>query len=159
MKILFLDDNLERHKKFRQTSIGCTVDFAADADTILDFLKSDPIEYNMIFLDHDLAAEHENKILADVKDGRYVVKQMIEMGLHELISSTLIVIHSLNQVGSKEMENLLTEAGFTEVHRVPFAWSRFKMKGDQVSFPQLKENHMIAGEIDRLDAEENDDTE
>jgi len=137
MRILFLDDNKHRHNTFRQKAIGCVVDAAFDAQQAISFLREKK-EYEMIFLDHDLDAEIEGICHEDIEDGRFVVKQMIEMELHVEMQDVAIVVHSLNGAGAAQMISMLTSAGFTNVHRVPFAWTRFTREDKQVSFPPMR---------------------
>lgn len=137
MRILFLDDNKHRHATFRQKSIGCVVDAAYNAQQALSFLREKKEDYAMIFLDHDLDAEIEGICHEDIEDGRFVVRKMIEMELHNEMQDVAIVVHSLNGDGAQQMISMLVSAGFTNVHRVPFAWTRFLRDGQQVSFKEM----------------------
>ncbi len=130
MRILFLDDNNQRHEKFKQTSIGCVVDFVYDAISCIDKLKEKAGEYDLIMLDHDLDAEIEGSFdqNEDEQNGLFVTNWMVNNKLHEAIADTAIVIHSLNEVGRRRMASTLTAGGFVNVHVVPFGWSGLRKK-------------------------------
>ena len=140
MRILFLDDNPERHRVFKQRTIGCTVDSVFNADTCLEFLRKSGTEYDVIFLDHDLDATLENKIVEGEKDGRYVVRKMIEEGITEGLVYTKIVIHSLNRPAAERMEAALKGAGIKEAKAIPFAWTTFTFDrhSKEISFPKAE---------------------
>lgn len=134
LRILFLDDNKERHRVFQQRSIGCLVDHVFDADSALDKLRSEYRDYDIIFFDHDLDAELENQIVHGVKDGRYVIRQMIEENLIEKHKDALFVIHSLNRVAAIEMGSMMDSCGIINYRIVPFAWSKFSFEERKISF-------------------------
>lgn len=122
MRILFLDDNEKRRQAFKQNSIGCVVDFACNADEALAFLLGEQT-YDLIMLDHDLGGPmEEGLLLEDAKDGRYVVKGLVDSKKH---LDTTIVVHSLNGAGAEVMLFHLVLAGY-EAHYLPFGWRRFK---------------------------------
>lgn len=122
MRIMFLDDNENRRKAFKQRSIGCVVDFACNADEALAFLLGEQ-SYDLIMLDHDLGGPaEEGLLLEDAKDGRYVVKGLVESKKH---LDTTIVVHSLNGAGAEVMLFHLVQAGY-EAHYLPFGWRRFE---------------------------------
>jgi len=123
MRILFLDDNKERHRIFKQKSIGYTVDTVWTAQEAIEKLLDEEIEYDLIMLDHDLDAETENQLNDKEEDGRFVVKKLAESGRHKDAS---IVIHSLNSAGRKNMKSVLDQAGYKWVHDLPFAWEKFE---------------------------------
>jgi len=102
MKILVLEDNIYRIKKFQQELIGHIVDFAATANAAIDFLNDNL--YDIIFLDHDLGGK-ENIDSKEENTGYTVAK---------FISTTfsvkpIIVIHSCNPIGAKNINKLLSK--------------------------------------------------
>ncbi len=117
MKILFLDDNKDRHKTMRQNSIGLSVSFVFNAQEAITQMKEN--EFDLIMLDHDLDYLTNNEINEDEEDGRFVARWMAENGRH---TSTPVIIHSLNIAGAEGMKYVLEEKGFEEVHCLPFAW-------------------------------------
>ena len=131
MRILFLDDNKERHKAFQQRAIGCIVDYAWDADEAMTLLGSGK-EYDLIMLDHDLGGpEAEGFLLDDGKDGRTVAGFIAEQ--HPKHEKATIVVHSLNDAGGMIMISVLRNKGFI-AHRVPFAWRMFEKTENGITF-------------------------
>ena len=123
MKVLFLDDSIERHRAMRINSLGANVDFVFNAEEALNLLKKN--SYEMIMLDHDLGGEDENKI---VPDGYYVASYMARnMPQHK---ETPIIIHSLNGAGAERMKLVLDKAGYMYIHIIPFAWNKIMVRND-----------------------------
>lgn len=121
MKILFLDDSGYRHKEFRQNSIGNPVMHVWNAEQCIHCLGHE--SYDMIFLDHDLDETKQGLILDGERDGRYVCRELVKFP--SIDRQTPIIIHSLNYPAAEQMRDILGEAGFTKVLRVPFAWELF----------------------------------
>jgi hypothetical protein len=120
MKILFLDDNLERHKTFMSNNrVGNTLLQAFTAHQALSFMLLHE-DIDAIYLDHDLDCSTNNICCNDEEDGRYVCRQMVEYNLHK---DAYIMIHSLNFDGGKEMKSILEDAGYTNVEHNPFGWT------------------------------------
>lgn len=121
LTVLFLDDNLERHKVMRRNSIGvCSVQGVMDADGAISAMLDPETNFDLIMLDHDLSADMENILGTDEKDGRYVARWMAQQDRHR---DTPIIIHSLNDAGRTSMEFILVNAGFKCVAQLPFAWN------------------------------------
>jgi hypothetical protein len=120
IKVLFLDDNTERHKHFIQNNSGLIIDQVYDADMCIKCL--DYGEYDIVFLDHDLNDLTNNELNDDEKDGRYVVSKMITPTMIDKYKNKLIVIHSLNSAGAESMKSMLIQYGYNHVVRVPFVW-------------------------------------
>jgi hypothetical protein len=119
MRILFLDDDPQRHLAFERASVGHVVTHVGNARDALCVLGLGNLD--LVYLDHDLGGEaSQGLLLADAEDGRYVVRQLL--GFAELFRRTLFVVHSLNPVGAAEMVAALREAGLA-ADRVPFAWT------------------------------------
>lgn len=119
MRILFLDDNPERHRVFGRTAAGHAVDHAYTAAEAIAFLRGDT--YEVVYLDHDLGGpESEGLILDGVEDGRFVAHWIAEHA-HDM-PGTFFVVHSLNFAGAEAMMALLRGVGL-EARRIPFAWT------------------------------------
>jgi len=118
MKVLFLDDDQNRHNVFRPNAIGCHVDNAFTAQEAIDLLDNND-DYDVVFLDHDLNWETNNQLNDDEEDGRTVARHLSTIKSY---SDKTIVIHSLNNVGGLIMKGILEDAGFSNVHYIPFAW-------------------------------------
>ena len=119
MRILFLDDNQDRHDVFRRCTIGIKRDFVYNAQDAISRLNDESVHYDVIFLDHDLNHETEDQLNDDEEDGRYVARHLASLDHYK---DTTVVIHSLNQAGRQAMLSILTEAGFSAVIPMPFAW-------------------------------------
>ena len=60
MRVLFLDDNENRHKAFKRVVVGTGVthvDWVQDAKAAIKYLSDNP-KYDIICFDHDLSDEH-----------------------------------------------------------------------------------------------------
>jgi CheY-like chemotaxis protein len=106
MRILFLDDMKSRRDVFRQNSIGHVVDFAISAEQCLDFLKKN--EYDVIYLDHDLKAEHYEfgRDTSKDEDGSFVARKMRDMTQHH---GKTVIVHSLNPNGRQNILSILKD--------------------------------------------------
>lgn len=122
MKILFLDDNKDRHSVFKRNSIGCYVDHVYTAKEAIEKLNDEDVFYDTIFLDHDLNWETENQLNDNEEDGRTVAKHLATVSRYQ---SSLIIIHSLNNAGGLLMKGILEDHGFGSVFYIPFAWERW----------------------------------
>lgn len=113
MRILFLDDDLNRHSELdRVIGEKYYVKHVYTAEGAIDALKLDT--YDLVMLDHDLGLSHDPDGL-DVElgpDGRVVVNWMIG---HYADPATRppVIVHSWNSVRGPEMELMLREAGFS----------------------------------------------
>jgi len=132
VQILFLDDNPERHKKFRTLSIGCSVDFVWNAAEAIEKLSDKENEYDLIMLDHDLDVEKQDMLLEDEEDGRYVARHLAT--LVDFRKNSHVVIHSLNYNGGLDMQDILTKAGFENVTHLPFGWRMFRKTDNGCEF-------------------------
>lgn len=104
MRALFLDDMKQRRDAFQRNAIGHTVDFATNAQEAIDLLKAN--EYDIIYLDHDLAEEHYHRNNDDDEDGRFVARKMRDMPQHH---GTAVIVHSLNPVGRANIKSILND--------------------------------------------------
>ena len=104
MKIMFLDDDPNRHTQLMSALVGfdSSVDWAQTAQEAIKFLSSN--EYDIIYLDHDLGG----KIMVESgEETGYEVAKWINDNMENLPP---IVIHSLNPVGVQNMLNVLPTA-------------------------------------------------
>lgn len=112
MKILILDDDMNRHIIFNRKLIGHLVTNVTTAKEAIYKLQTE--SFDIVFLDHDLGGEifvsssHENT-------GYSVAKWLSELKDRQ---PERIIIHSLNPVGASNMKSILTNA---EV--IPGAWN------------------------------------
>ena len=124
MKALFLDDLEDRHvsfKKLHDSSFPTGVDYVYTYDAAVDHLKH--IEYNMVFLDHDLSfgAIMCDPDDCDEKTGTDLVQWIVQHMDPNDPNTPGFVIHSLNPVGRKRMVDVLVAAGF-DAKPYPFYW-------------------------------------
>ena len=116
MKILFLDDNKERHAAYRRMSIGDDVDYAFTAKQAVSFLKTAETPYDVASLDHDLDEYATMGQTPRDLTGQYVAKYISKMPPEKLPKK--IIIHSFNNAGSLAMMNILREAGIRSSWRM-----------------------------------------
>lgn len=123
MKILFLDDNENRHAKFRQQSIGCSIDHVYTAAEAIEKIDDEDITYDIIFLDHDLNWQTENQLNEDEEDGRTVARHLATVDRYK---DSIVIIHSLNNQGGMLMKGILEDGGYENAFYYPFAWQYFQ---------------------------------
>lgn len=124
MKILFLDDDPNRHTIFelRMKNQGHEVTYVFDAQAAIKELRAQPFE--LVLLDHDLGGEaSQNRLCDDDEDGRFVVRWLVANS--QLFKETTFVVHSLNFDGRQQMVAMLRNADL-KVIDLPFAWSKFR---------------------------------
>lgn len=119
LNILILEDSSERNNWFGKKLIGNAVDFAYTASQANKFLQEK--EYDVIFLDHDLAEEHYVAMHAVVDTeligtGVDTAKFIVE---NSSSPKAQIIVHSLNTVGSQNIFAILKDAGYN-VERIPY---------------------------------------
>jgi CheY-like chemotaxis protein len=127
MRILFLDDNEDRHNVFRRNTIGIPSDRPYDAQEAIELLSDESTQYDIIFLDHDLNHETENQLNDNEEDGRFVAKHLATLGRYK---ETPVILHSLNQNGRLRMFDILSGAGFSNIVLMPFAWEYLSVDGE-----------------------------
>ena len=119
MRVLLLEDSMERISWFAKRLIGKVVDYAYTADQANEFLLKNT--YDIIFLDHDLAEEHYVAMYQPLDT------QLIGTGVdtakfianNKCSPKAQIIIHSLNSVGSQNIFAILDDAGYN-VQKVPY---------------------------------------
>jgi DNA-binding response OmpR family regulator len=101
MRILFLDDDLNRTKQFEAETSGHVVYTCETADEAIQLLKAHSFE--LASLDHDLAGEVF--VPSDEKSGyevaKYISKECSHIG---------VIVHSFNPDGAKNMLRVLPNA-------------------------------------------------
>jgi hypothetical protein len=127
MRILFLDDDVERHQRFHRQAIGHQLDHAWTAGQAIN--KLDKGEYDLVYLDHDLDATLNNQMVDDIEDGRFVVRWIVANA--DRFPNTHFVCHSMNTPAAQHMFASLYHAGLSAAI-YPLAWkeSPDKMIGD-----------------------------
>jgi len=103
MRLLILEDNPERIKKFKEIFKHHELFFAKHIAQALITLHQN--EFDIIFLDHDL---DENN-LTSYNNGYELCKKMIEFNLQK---QAIIYIHSMNPSGANAMLNILKDNGY-----------------------------------------------
>ena len=128
IRILFLDDNTNRHGTMHENSIGAVVDHVYNAGEAIDHLERK--EYDLIMLDHDLAEDPDlaNSTPTGLDVAEHMARHLIQH------SDTPVVIHSLNAPGAQNMMNALLNAGYADVRIIPFAWRKINVENGNVSF-------------------------
>jgi CheY-like chemotaxis protein len=104
MRILFLDDDKERHRKVRQRFIGTVAVYVFNYNEAVAALTSNE-PFDVAYLDHDLMEQ----TAAVEKTGYDVAAYIVAMAPDR--RPLQIVVHSLNEVGRQRMAKLLADAG------------------------------------------------
>ncbi len=102
MKILFLDDDINRCRIARQMFVDDNFSEVETSKDAIDFLeKYSP--YDIVCLDHDLGGKIS--VDSDEQSGYNVAKYISEMETDKLPKK--VIIHSYNFVGAKRMFDIL----------------------------------------------------
>jgi len=115
MRILFLDDDLKRHKAFSMQTIGCNVKYVMTAkECMLALFNDEP--YDLVCLDHDLGGKtfQEEKSNSGTE-----VAEFIRLKLPQKQYPKKIIVHSWNPQGAQRMMRELILAGI-ESKYLPF---------------------------------------
>lgn len=118
MRILFLDDNLERWKAYRFQTIGCDTKHVMTAKQCMLSLMNDE-KYDLVSLDHDLGGKtfQEEKANSGTE-----VAEFIQHMLPKHKYPTQIVIHSWNPQGAERMMRSIAKT------RIPCCYEPFKVR-------------------------------
>ena len=108
MRILFLDDDKQRHASYRLISIGDEVDHAWSAEEAIRMLDSGE-RYDYATLDHDLDEYAQMGQTPRDPTGQAVALHIASMPLEK--RPKRVNVHSFNPVGAKRMVETLHEAG------------------------------------------------
>ncbi len=123
LKILFLDDSLERCRVVKQNLIGTSLTIVHTADECLEAMRSG--EFDIIMLDHDLSYETILNNHPDDKDGSYVVRHLLNENLQP---AATYIVHSLNTDKARGMVGDIIRSGRECLGHVPFAWQFVSVK-------------------------------
>ena len=114
MKILILDDDITRLDIFKKNLIGHSVVCVMTAQETIQKLSDEIWDY--VFLDHDLGGKMY--VPSGIGTGYEVAKWLSENADRK---PKKIIIHSFNEPGRKNMQNVLPEAEI-----FPGAWNKIK---------------------------------
>lgn len=106
MKVLLVEDEIERREWFRQKCLD--IDMTDSVDEAIRWLGEN--EYDILFLDHDL---RDND-----RPGWLVAKHLIANPTLQPKMKT--IVHSMNSVSAKKIYERLLEAG-REVWQIPYS--------------------------------------
>lgn len=107
MKILFLDDNAERHAKFKHSRVGMDITQAWNYAEACAALSADV--YDVAYLDHDLNELSTAGLPTEEKTGTHVAEFIASMP--EDKRPKYVIIHSWNYAGALRMLGILSSAG------------------------------------------------
>lgn len=118
MKVLILEDSIERIKKFKQKLIGHIYTITKDTKECIELLKKEDWDY--IFLDHDMGSIFE-------KPGEGTGYEVAEwIARHPDKSPRRILLHTANNVGASAMMLVLGRAGIRATY-IPFLWEKLEI--------------------------------
>lgn len=112
MKILILEDDINRIKQFKKNMIGNTLVITNHAVDCINELKKD--KFNLVFLDHDLNGK---QMEYDEDDCGTVVAKWINK--NPLPIDTRVIIHSFNAPAAEYMLKLIPNSIY-----LPGIWSK-----------------------------------
>lgn len=120
-KIFFLDDDAERHKKFKMDRIGMDITAVWNyADACAALAKT---KFDLAYLDHDLSElAAAGRPAKDEKTGTHVAEFIA--ALPDEMKPKFVILHSFNDAGRKRMGAILNEAGVSCMI-APFGSARF----------------------------------
>jgi hypothetical protein len=106
------------------------VDWANDAETAIELLKSNP-KYDIICFDHDLADEHYMTSASDNDYGKEMTGFDVAIALITEIDEEkqpdYAIVHSFSPHGSKRITSALTEGGLQKaIYVFPFNANGFR---------------------------------
>jgi CheY-like chemotaxis protein len=109
LRILLVEDSAWRIERFREWAPADVrlVEARCGGRAIGTVRRSGRNDWAGILLDHDLNEQAVSNAHGDV-DGRAVVRAIVE----SVDSSSPILIHSMNSIGSDEMKKNLEQSGF-----------------------------------------------
>lgn len=116
MRILFLDDNPNRHRQFLMQTIGCIVTQVWTARECIDaFLANEP--FDLVCLDHDLGGKTYQE---EKENSGTEVAEWIRHKLPKDKYPKKIIIHSWNPQGADRMYGHISLTGIP-VKKIPFS--------------------------------------
>lgn len=122
MKVLIIEDNIERQEKFKKLFQNQQVYIF---DNIIDaFEACKSIEFNIACLDHDL--DHRVWVDSNEENTGYNFLRLIlnynNQTNKTILKRSLIYIHSMNVVGANRMLNLLKDEGYDGIWYPFYLW-------------------------------------
>jgi CheY-like chemotaxis protein len=117
-RVLVVEDDYVRRAWFEQQFAQYERDVTDQVAVAIQWLGQR--DYDLIFLDHDLAEEHYFEVMADDGLTGYVVAAWLADN-PDRQTEAQIIIHSLNYPGSDRMLEVLRSAGRKAEH-VPFPY-------------------------------------
>lgn len=118
-RVLFLDDDPQRHREFKR-DIGTNGDFVYTAEECIEKLKSNT--YDVVSLDHDLGGE----TFVD-PNGKNTGMEVVRFLEANALPQKLIVCHSYNTGAAPEMAKRLNALSHIEkAVRMPFFIQDYK---------------------------------
>lgn len=113
MRILFVDDSHERHRKFKMGRIGCIVIQAFTYEEAIECLMTAG-PFDEAYLDHDLSDEAAaGQPKYDEKTGTDIAKFIVTMPKEKLPAK--IYVHSYNFAGRVRMCQILADVGIRAI--------------------------------------------
>jgi len=94
MRILVLEDDPNRVKKFRRELVGHAVDYAADVQSAVGLLAAH--RYDLMFLDHDLGGQE----MVDSSEENTGYQFAVAVAADGRNSGAVVVVHSCNPAGA-----------------------------------------------------------
>lgn len=136
MRVLFLDDNENRHKIFQHVTKNkeiTHIDWAQTAEDAIKYLSNNQ-KYDIICFDHDLGEEHENIRAKNIETTEYGatmtgydVAIFLVTELEEELQPTYAIVHSFNTHGSRRITAALNEGGIQKfIYVFPFSSDGFE---------------------------------
>ena len=115
-KILFMDDDPERHERFKKMvedvlSPDTQIHYAWNALTAKDLMSRH--RYDLVCLDHDLSVDDQmcDPDAPTREENGTVVARFIRDELEPKMRPALAILHSFNPTGRRAMAEALTECG------------------------------------------------
>lgn len=121
MRVLFLDDDRERHRAFKANAIGHDLVQAWSYEEALAALAGE--RFDQVFLDHDLS---DQAAMGQPRPGERTGLDVaiLVATLPDEKRPHLVIIHSYNPDGARRMHRVLADAGMRNVYREPFNANR-----------------------------------
>jgi hypothetical protein len=121
-RILFLDDDPARHRKFQMEHIGCDVTYVMTYEGCVEALETQDA-FDEAHLDHDLSEQAAAGCpAAGEKTGTDVAAFIASLGPEKW--PDMIIIHSFNDEGRRRMRRILRESGHQHVMLFKFGGAR-----------------------------------
>jgi len=119
MRVLVLDDDESRHRRFALNLIGHEVAHVYSYDELAEAVEEADEKFEVMYLDHDLCEDHYRGASSEdcgVEDGRDAARHIARLPPER--RPNLVFVHSMNHSGAKEMVSILVEAGIFATRRI-----------------------------------------